>query len=152
MHSFVAVIHEGGFQDTYPVGTVGDRIHDIASRLNPAVKVVISGHSHSVVDTRVGHALVIQASSYTRAFDDVHLLLNKSAGTIAATWGSVQTAWQTTPPVSTDPSATPVKRDHAVQKIVNAAVKKTNPITQQVENHASSDIPSQREGGVDPGG
>ncbi len=39
-----------------------------------------------------------------------------------------------------------------VQQIVNAAVRKTNPITQQVINHASTDIPSQREGGADAGG
>ena len=56
VHAFVAVIHEGGTQTTYPVGTVGDRIHDIAQRLDPAVSVVISGHSHTIVDTRVGNA------------------------------------------------------------------------------------------------
>jgi 2',3'-cyclic-nucleotide 2'-phosphodiesterase (5'-nucleotidase family)/predicted AlkP superfamily phosphohydrolase/phosphomutase len=147
VHSFVAVIHEGGTQTGFPVGTVDDRIHDIAAALDPAVKLVISGHSHTVIDTRVGHALVIQASSYTRALDDVHLLLNKAAGTIAATWGSVQTTWHSTPPASTDPIAPTVKPDATVQAIVDRAVTKTNPITQAVENHASADIPSQREGG-----
>jgi 2',3'-cyclic-nucleotide 2'-phosphodiesterase (5'-nucleotidase family)/predicted AlkP superfamily phosphohydrolase/phosphomutase len=152
VHSFVAVIHEGGTQTAYPVGPVNDRINDIANALDPAVKVVISGHSHTVVDTRVKHALVIQASSYTRAFDDVHLLLNHKAGTIAAAWGSVQPAWNSTPPASTDPDASSVKPDAAVQKIVDAAVTKTNPITQRVINHASSDIPSQREGGATTAG
>jgi 2',3'-cyclic-nucleotide 2'-phosphodiesterase (5'-nucleotidase family) len=152
IHSFVVVIHEGGFQDNYPVGTVNDRIHDIAEALDPAVKVVISGHSHSVVDTRVGNALVIQASSFTRAYDDVHLLLDKKAGTITAAWGSVQPTWHSTPPASTDPSAPAVTPDPRVQRIVDEAVEETNPITQQIINHASADIPSQREGGSTPAG
>lgn len=86
VHAFVVTIHEGGAQATFPVGTVNDRIHDIASKLDPAVSVVISGHSHTIFDTRVGDALVIQVSSFTRAFDQVHLLLDQKAGTIAYTW------------------------------------------------------------------
>ena len=152
MHAFVAVIHEGGSQSTYPVGTVDDRINTIAQHLDPAVSVLISGHSHTVVDTRVGHALVIQASSFTRAFDDVHLLLDRQAGTIAATWASVLPVWENTPPLSTDPSAPAVTPDPAVQKIVDAAVTATNPVTQQVINTAAADVPSQRDGGATPAG
>jgi 2',3'-cyclic-nucleotide 2'-phosphodiesterase (5'-nucleotidase family) len=152
VHSFVAVVHEGGSQATYPVGTVTDRIHDIAAALDPAVSVVISGHSHTVVDTRVGNALVIQASSFTRAFDDVHLLLDRRAGTVTAAWGSVQPTWRTQPPVSTDPAATAVPADPAVQRVVDEAVTETNPITQRLINHAAADIPSQRDGGSTPAG
>jgi 2',3'-cyclic-nucleotide 2'-phosphodiesterase (5'-nucleotidase family)/predicted AlkP superfamily phosphohydrolase/phosphomutase len=152
VHAFVVVIHEGGFQDKYPVGTVGDRIHSIAAALDPAVSVVVSGHSHSVVDTRVGNALVVQASSFTRAFDQVHLLMNKTAGTIDYTWGSIVPAWKNTTPLTYDPAAPKVHPYAPVQRIVNAAVRETNPITQQVINHASTDIPSQREGGSTPAG
>lgn len=152
VHAFVAVVHEGGSQSAYPVGTVNDRINTIASSLDPSVSVVISGHSHTVVDTRVGHALVIQASSYTRAFDRVQLLLDRSAGTIAATWGSVVPVWENTPPLSTDPTAPAVAPDPAVKKIVDAAVTATNPITQQVVGTAAAAVPSQREGGATPAG
>jgi len=152
VRAFVAVIHEGGFQTGYPVGTVGDRINTIAANLDPAVSVLISGHSHSVVDTRVGHALVIQASSFTRAFDQVHLLLDRHAGTIVATWGSVLPVWENTPPLSTDPSAPAVQPDPAVQKIVDAAVTATNPVTQRVIGNAAADVPSQREGGATAAG
>ncbi len=152
VHAFVAVVHEGGRQSNFPVGTVNDRINDIASRLDPAVSVLISGHSHTVIDTRVGHALVIQAGSFTEAYDDVHLLLDRRQGTIAATWGSVQPTWRTTAPSTTDPSAPAVTPDPKVQRIVDAAVEATNPITQRVVNHASTDIPSQREGGSTPAG
>jgi 2',3'-cyclic-nucleotide 2'-phosphodiesterase (5'-nucleotidase family)/predicted AlkP superfamily phosphohydrolase/phosphomutase len=152
VRAFVAVVHEGGSQSAYPVGTVNDRINTIASHLDPSVSVVISGHSHTVVDTRVGHALVIQASSYTRAFDRVHLLLDRSRGTVVATWGSVTPVWENTPPLSTDPSAPAVAPDPAVKKIVDAAVTATNPVTQKVVGNAAAPVPSQREGGATPAG
>ncbi|MGI8665058.1 MAG: alkaline phosphatase family protein [Jatrophihabitans sp.] len=152
IHAFVAVIHEGGTQSNYPVGTVNDRINDIALHLDPAVSVVISGHSNTVLDSRIGHALVIQASSYTRAYDLVHLLLDRSRRTIVAAWGSVQPTWHSTPPASTDPSAPAVAIDQRVQAIVDAAVTATNPVTQQVINTAASDVPSQRENGATPAG
>ena len=147
IHAFVAVIHEGGSQSVYPVGTVTDRINTIAQNLDPAVSVLISGHSHTVVDTRVGHALVIQASSFARAYDDVHLLLDRQSGTIAATWASVQPVWENTVPLSTDPLAPAITPNPAVQKVVDAAVTATNPVTQQVINTAAADVPSQRDGG-----
>jgi 2',3'-cyclic-nucleotide 2'-phosphodiesterase (5'-nucleotidase family) len=152
VHAFVAVVHEGGSQSTFPVGTVNGRINDIAQHLDPAVSVLISGHSHTVIDTRVGHALVVQASSFTRAYDDVHLLMDRQAGTIAASWGSVQPVWENTPPASTDPSAPPVAPDPKVQAIVDAAVTATNPVTQQVVNTAAAGVPSQRDGGATPAG
>jgi 2',3'-cyclic-nucleotide 2'-phosphodiesterase (5'-nucleotidase family)/predicted AlkP superfamily phosphohydrolase/phosphomutase len=147
VHAFVAVVHEGGSQSTFPVGTVNDRINDIAQHLDPAVSVLISGHSHTVVDTRVNNTLVVQASSFTRAFDDIHLLMDRNARTIAATWASIVPVWENTPPLSTDPSAPAVAPDPKVKAIVDAAVTATNPITQQVINTAAADVPSQRDGG-----
>jgi 2',3'-cyclic-nucleotide 2'-phosphodiesterase (5'-nucleotidase family) len=152
VHAFVAVVHEGGRQSNFPVGTVNDRINGIAQHLDPAVSVLISGHSHTVIDTRVGHALVVQAASFTEAYDDVHLLLDRTSGTIAATWGSIQPTWRTTPPSVTDPAAPAATPDPRVQRVVDAAVTATNPITQQVINHATADIPSQREGGATAAG
>ncbi|WP_344044619.1 5'-nucleotidase C-terminal domain-containing protein [Nocardioides panacihumi] len=152
VHAFVAVIHEGGTQSTYPVGTLSDPIATITGKLDPAVKVVIAGHSHTVLDARIGGRLVVQASSYTRAFDQVHLLLDRERGTIAASWGRVRMAWQSQPPLSTDPLGTPVQPDPQVQAVVDAAVQATNPVTQELINHAATDIPSQREGGATPAG
>ena len=152
IRAFVAVVHEGGTQSSYPVGTVSGRINDIAARLDPAVSVLISGHSHTVVDTRVNQTLVVQASSYTRAFDDVHLLLDRESRTIAATWASILPVWENTEPLSTDPSAPTIPQDQKVKAIVDAAVTATNPITQQLINTAAAAVPSQREGGSTPAG
>lgn len=150
VHSFVVLIHEGGTQSAYPVGTLSDRIDGIARRLDPDVDVVVSGHSHTTLDSRVAGKLVVQASSYTRAYDDIHLVLDRQSGDVAASWGSVVPAWTTTTPLATDPAAPPAAKDPAVQRIVRAAVQATKPIVSKVINTAAEDIPSQREGGQTP--
>ena len=152
IHAFVAVIHEGGSQTKYPVGPVSDRINTIAANLDPAVSVLISGHSHTVVDTRVNNTLVIQASSFTRAFDDVHLLLDRRSRTIAAAWGSVTPVWENTTPLTQDPSAPAVPQDPKVKAIVDAALTATDPVTQRLINNAAGPVPSQRDGGSTPAG
>jgi 2',3'-cyclic-nucleotide 2'-phosphodiesterase (5'-nucleotidase family)/predicted AlkP superfamily phosphohydrolase/phosphomutase len=152
VHALVVLIHEGGVQDTFPVGTVGDRINTIAKNLDGDVDVVVSGHTHTTIDTRVAGKLVVQASSYTRAFDDVRLLLDRRTQDVAASWGSVRPAWTTTEPTSTDPMAPAAHKDPRVQRIVDAAVAKTGPIVNRVINHAASAVPSQREGGANAAG
>jgi 2',3'-cyclic-nucleotide 2'-phosphodiesterase (5'-nucleotidase family) len=152
IHAFVAVVHEGGSQSAFPVGTVNGRINDIATHLDPAVSVLISGHTHTVVDTRVGNTLVVQASSFSRAYDDVHLLLDRQARTIAASWASIQPVWENTEPLSTDPSAPAIPQDRKVRAIVDAALTATDPVTQQVINTAAADVPSQSDGGATPAG
>ncbi|HEY3750545.1 MAG TPA: 5'-nucleotidase C-terminal domain-containing protein [Pseudonocardiaceae bacterium] len=152
IRAFVAVVHEGGTQSAFPVGTVNGRINDIATHLDPAVSVLISAHTHTVVDTRVNNTLVVQASSFGRAYDDVHLLLDQQNGTIAASWASIQPVWENTDPVSTDPAAPLIPQDPKVKAIVDAAVTATNPVTQQVINTAAADVPSQSNGGATPAG
>jgi 2',3'-cyclic-nucleotide 2'-phosphodiesterase (5'-nucleotidase family)/predicted AlkP superfamily phosphohydrolase/phosphomutase len=152
VHALVVLIHEGGVQDTFPVGSVGDRIKTITQNLDGDVDVVVSGHTHTTVDTRVAGKLVVQASSYTRAFDDVRLLLDRRTQDIAASWGSVRPTWTTTEPTSTDPLAPAARPDRQVQRIVDAAVATTAPIVDRVINHASSAVPSQREGGANAAG
>jgi 2',3'-cyclic-nucleotide 2'-phosphodiesterase (5'-nucleotidase family) len=152
IHAFVAVVHEGGSQSAFPVGTVNGRINDIATHLDPAVSVLISGHSHTVVDTRVHNTLVVQASSFGRAFDDVHLLLDRQSRTIAGSWASIQPVWENTDPVSTDPAAPAVPQDPKVKAIVDAALAATDPVTQQVVNTAAADVPFQGNGGATPAG
>ncbi|HEY1572967.1 MAG TPA: 5'-nucleotidase C-terminal domain-containing protein [Pseudonocardiaceae bacterium] len=152
IRAFVAVVHEGGGQASFPVGTVDGRINDIAAHLDPAVSVLISGHTHTVVDTRVNNTLVVQASSFGRAFDDVHLLLDQRSRTIAATWASIQPVWENTIPLSTDPAAPAIPQDPKVKAIVDAAVTATNPITQELVNTAAADVPSQSDGGATPAG
>jgi 2',3'-cyclic-nucleotide 2'-phosphodiesterase (5'-nucleotidase family) len=82
------------------------------------------------------------------------MVMDRSNGTIAAAWGAISPTWHTVPPASTDPdpSIPAIQPDPAVQKIVDAAVERTNVLTQQVLNHASADIPSQRDGGATPAG
>lgn len=149
IHAQIALIHAGGEQDTFPVGNVGDRIKTIASKLAPSVGAVVSGHSHTTIDTRVAGKLVVQASSFTRAYDDVHLLLDRGTDRIVAARGDVVPVWQDSP---VDPAGHAAPQDPAVKKIVDDAVAKTSKTTNKVLNTASSDIPSTRDGGANAAG
>lgn len=81
--AIVVVIHEGGEQKAYEGKTqaeldVSGAIKDIVSRLDDAVEVVMAGHTHQFMNTRLktqsGHEiLVAEAKSYSAAFAEVDL-------------------------------------------------------------------------------
>ena len=55
----VLIIHEGGTQDRFPFGTISPRISDITRALDPEVDVVMAGHSHTALNSRVDGRLVV---------------------------------------------------------------------------------------------
>ena len=107
VNSIVLVVHEGGFQSAPAAlnGCGGSLIDaatgnpyavlDIARRLDPAIKVVVSGHTHAeyncVVD-RDGIAdsdpsddlLITSASSFGRAISDIALTIDDVTGQLVA--------------------------------------------------------------------
>ena len=89
--SSVLVIHEGGFQ-TAPAALngcagnlAGSAIADIASRLDPAIKVIVSAHTHAeyrcTITTPDGVTrLVTSASSFGRFLTDITLTIDDKTG------------------------------------------------------------------------
>ena len=78
------LIHEGGTQDRFPFGTISPRISGITQALDPEVDVVMAGHSHTALNSRVDGRLVVQASSFGRAFEDVRITLDRKTRDIVA--------------------------------------------------------------------
>jgi len=68
--AIVAVVHEGGVTpepyDQPDCHRLSGPIVDIVRRLDPRIKVVLSGHTHQGYLCRVGEVLVTQAGSYGR--------------------------------------------------------------------------------------
>ena len=64
VEAMVLLIHEGGTQDRFPFGTISPRIADVTRALDPEVDVVMAGHSHTALNSRVDGRLVVQASSF----------------------------------------------------------------------------------------
>ncbi|WP_287810542.1 bifunctional metallophosphatase/5'-nucleotidase [Pseudomonas sp.] len=83
VNAIVAVVHQGGntpepFDQPNCSHLQGD-IVDVAQRLDPAVDVLISAHSHQGYLCKVGNLLVTQGSSYGHLL--THLTLEVTPGT-----------------------------------------------------------------------
>jgi 5'-nucleotidase len=77
--AIVVLLHEGGF----PSGGfnecpgISGPIVDIVNRVDPAVDMVLSGHTHQAYNCRINGKLVTSASSAGRLVTDVHLTVDK---------------------------------------------------------------------------
>lgn len=84
IETIVVLIHEGGF----PTGTYNEcpglsgAIVDIVHRFDPAVDVVISGHTHQAYNCHLNGMLVTSASSFGRVVTDVDLTIDRATGDV----------------------------------------------------------------------
>jgi 5'-nucleotidase len=86
------VIHEGGFQSSPAAlngcggNLAGSAIADIASRLDPAIKIIVSAHTHAeyrcTITTNGVTRLITSASSFGRILTDITLNVNPYNGTL----------------------------------------------------------------------
>jgi 5'-nucleotidase len=92
VHSIVLLIHQGGMQhvekgvDTDPNGCVGFKgeIADIVEKLSPAIKVVISAHTHQFYNCEIAGHTVTSAGSYGRLFTRVNLTIDRRTDRIVS--------------------------------------------------------------------
>lgn len=82
VNAIVAVVHQGGSTpepyDKQDCSQLSGDIVDVAKRLDPAVDVLISGHSHQGYLCKVGSLLVTQGSAYGHLM--THLTLEVTPG------------------------------------------------------------------------
>jgi 5'-nucleotidase len=82
--AFVVLIHEGGV----PVGDynecpgISGAIVDIVKKLDKAVAVVVSGHTHRAYNCRIDGRLVTSGDKYGTIVTQIDLTLDRSSGTI----------------------------------------------------------------------
>jgi 5'-nucleotidase len=108
VNSLVLVVHQGGFQNPAPSavnGCAGALLNpangapydvlEIARRLDPAIKVIVSGHTHAeyncvverdgIADSNPADDLLItSASSFGRAISDISLTIDDVTGQLVA--------------------------------------------------------------------
>ena len=93
--SYVLVIHEGGVQaapasqNGCDGNLAGSPIVDIASRLDPSIKVIVSAHTHAeyrcTITTPDGVTrLITSASSFGRVLTDITLTIDDKTGHLVA--------------------------------------------------------------------
>ncbi|MEV4491735.1 bifunctional metallophosphatase/5'-nucleotidase [Micromonospora coxensis] len=86
VESIVVLLHEGGQQDS--TGGINDckgftgPIVDIANRMDPAIDVVVSGHTHQAYNCEINGKLVTSASSFGRLVTDIDLKIDRKTGDV----------------------------------------------------------------------
>jgi 5'-nucleotidase len=148
----VLVVHEGGSQ-TAPAtlngcnGTLaGSPIVDIAKRLDPSIKVIISAHTHQeyrcTITSNGVTRLITSAASFGRILSDITLTVDdKSQELVAASATNtiVDNALNASGPgVVRQPDTS--KEDPAVQAVVNQYVTASAPLANQVIGRIQGDL------------
>jgi 5'-nucleotidase len=144
VHAIVVLLHEGGTQVPYEGPTQENatmqnngRVVDIVSRLDPAVDVVLSAHTHEFTniylpDSTGKLVLVTQAYMYGRGYGDIDLTIDRSTGEIVGKSAQiVPTYADQAPGTSLDPAAT---------ALLSKAQNAVNPVEDQVIGTAAENI------------
>jgi 5'-nucleotidase len=82
VQSIVILLHEGGFQATsaFPntCNGLNGAVVDIVNNLDPAVDVVISGHTHQQYNCEMNGMLLTSAASFGRLVTDIDLKIDRA--------------------------------------------------------------------------
>jgi 5'-nucleotidase len=153
VHIPVLVIHQGGFQTgqtTAPGGCggnlAGSDIETIAKRLDPSIKVIVSGHTHAeyrcTITINGVTRLITSAASFGRILSDIKLTVDDRTGGLVsadATNSIVENALNTPGPGvvrKEDPS----KADSTVAGIVKQYVTASAPLANKVIGKIQGDL------------
>jgi 5'-nucleotidase len=148
----VLVVHEGGFQTSGAAlngcagNLEGSPIADIASRLDPAIKVIVSAHTHAEYRCTITSGgvtrLITSASSFGRVLTDLTLTLDDKTGELVQSSADnvlVENALNTPGPGVTrvpDPS----KEDPQVKAVVDQYVTAAAPLANRVIGRIQGDL------------
>jgi 5'-nucleotidase len=148
----VLVIHQGGAQSSGAalngcVGNLaGSPIVDIAQRLDPSVKVIVSAHTHAeyrcTITTNGVTRLITSASSFGRALSDITLTIKDTTGELVAASATnvlVRNAVNTPGP-GVVRQADPSLADPAVAAVVNQYVSAAAPLANRVIGTIQGDL------------
>ncbi len=124
VESIVILLHEGGFQTpstaAFPntCNGISGALVDIVNQLNPAVDVVISGHTHAQYNCEINNMLVTSGASFGRLVTDIDLQIDRATKDV----------------VSASAENVIVTRDVAPDPAETAIVAKYNALVAEVKN------------------
>jgi 5'-nucleotidase len=148
--TWVLVIHEGGFQSGTAVlngcagNLTGSPIADIASRLDPRVKVIVSAHTHAEYRCTITAGgvtrLITSASSFGRVLSDITLTIDDKTGELvsASAENTVVENALNAPPEVRVPD--PAKEDPQVAAVRDQYVAASAPLANRVIGRIQGDL------------
>ena len=94
VEAIVVLAHSGAFQNGQH-GPVAGEIVDEARQMSDAVDVIVAGHSHSYLNTRVDGKLIVEAYAYGSAYDRVQLKIDRRTGDVVSSSAEIPRTWHT---------------------------------------------------------
>jgi 5'-nucleotidase len=148
----ILVIHQGGFQ----AGTAalngcagnlaGSDIAEIATRLDPSIKVIVSGHTHAeyrcTITANGVTRLITSASSFGRVLTDITLTIDDKSGELVAASAENSIVRNSSNPRNSaaDVPLFDLPRDARVAAVVQQYLTASAPLANQVIGRVSQDI------------
>jgi 5'-nucleotidase len=149
----VLVIHQGGFQSGTAAlngcagNLAGSDIAEIASRLDPSIKVIVSAHTHAEYRCTITAGgvtrLVTSASSFGRVLSDITLTVddqNDKLVTMSADNILIDNAKNLRTSSATVRDPDPSKADPVVQAVVDQYVAAAAPLANQLIGRIQGDL------------
>jgi 5'-nucleotidase len=148
----VLVIHEGGFQTTGAAlngcagNLAGSPIAEIAGRLDPSIKVIVSAHTHAeyrcTITTGGVTRLITSASSFGRILSDITLTIDDMTGKLvqAAANNIIVENALNTPGQGVTRIPDPTKADPQVQALVDQYETAAAPLANVVIGKIQGDL------------
>ncbi len=100
VESIVVLAHAGGVQ-TGAAEATGEIISE-TGQMSDAVDVVVAGHSHSQLNTRVDNKLVVEAFSSGTAFETVDMRVSRKTGDVVGSSAEIVTTYNDNPAITPD--------------------------------------------------
>ena len=108
VQAIVVLAHAGAFQTGQ---RAAGEVVDETRQMSDAVDVVVSGHTHSYLNTRVGRKLVVQSYSYGNAFDRVEMRISRRSGDVVSSRADIPRTFHAG--IEPDPGVAAVVRRYA---------------------------------------
>jgi 5'-nucleotidase len=153
VHIPVLVIHQGGFQTGTPTGPngcagnlAGSDIEKIVQKLDPSIKVIVSGHTHveyrCTITVNGVTRLITSASSFGKMLSDITLTVDDRTGRLVAADAvdSIVQNAKNTPAPGVSRIDDPSKADPAVAKVVQQYVTASAPLANKVIGKIQGDL------------
>jgi len=110
VEAIVVLAHSGAFQDGR-TGPAAGEIVDEAREMSAAVDVIVAGHTHSYLNTRVAGKLIVQAFAYGSAYDRVELTVDRRSDDVVSSSAEIRRTSHAG--VAPDPGVAAVMRRYA---------------------------------------
>jgi 5'-nucleotidase len=137
--AIIVLLHQGGTQNAQS-GQVSGPIVDIATRLDPEVDVVVSAHTHTAINADISGKLVTQALSYSTAFADISLTIDRAKRDIVAKKAEIVTTFNDA-----------IEPDAEIATLVKKYEDQVGPLVNRVIGTTTTRLESARDAATDTG-